>query len=192
MLSNWGKKRRNKDSLFNYTWLTPALHSRLTLGRKREINLCNLLTKELSHSRVKDLFLLPANDSDIFPHLQKCVWRRLGSTGTGWEVNRSLVSRNLPSVLSGDPLGPAPGPSQQATPFFKTFLVLAAFLAILIFVFWCLLCPDLSHEVKEHLGWGGKVVPWCNEADRAGYVTTFQSIKPNILLGTTGHQRQKV
>lgn len=113
--------------------------------------------------------------TDIFPHLQKCVWRRLGSTGTGWEVNGSLVSRNPPSVLSGDPLGPAPGTSQQATSFFKTFLVLAAFLAILIFVFWCLLCPDLSHEVKEYLGWGGKAVPWCNEAVRPSRVCDYIS-----------------
>lgn len=87
MLSNWGKKRRNKDSLFNYTWLTPALHSWLTLGRKREINLCNLLTKELSHSRVKDLFLLPAKDSQIFSPIYRSVCE--GGWGAQEQAERS-------------------------------------------------------------------------------------------------------
>ena len=160
-----GEKRRNKDSLFNYTWLTPALHSWLTLGRKREINLCNLLTKEPSHGRVKDLFLLPANESQIFFPIYRSVCE--GGWGAQEQAERST------EVLSQ---GTRPRSSvathlvQHLGLHSKQHLSLKLFLFLLLFLPFLSLFSDiffvLISLMRSKNTWGGeeKAISWCNEA----------------------------
>lgn len=67
--------------------------------REEKLNLCNLLTKEPSHGRVKGLFLLPASDSQIFFPIYRSVCEEVGE-------RRNRLRGQRKSCLKEPALGP--------------------------------------------------------------------------------------
>lgn len=110
--------------------------------------------------------------TDIFP-----IYRSVCEGGWGAqeqaERSTSLVSGTRPrssvaaAVSTWD---------FTASNIFLCFLVLAAFLAILIFVFWCLLC--LISLMRSKNTWGGEEKPFhdvMKQLDRAGMWLHFKA-----------------